>query len=488
MDTQFKIYGELILEKSLANAPEGQAQADEYVIKGRVLNAVKDLSGETPIVAETDWSYFDKHGYVKYEHDPIETVIGADGKLKMQKSQPEPENIIGVPLRRTTKGNSEVFLEAALLPRMDKAQSVVKLMKALREHNEKYPDAKRTLGYSIEGGYARKSADGHYVARVINVAITPIPVDCTSYVEQTTKANRAMQKSLAAGYATSPEEQTDGGALRKQSIEGAKNNISQGGSEMEKFGSKDECYKHHVAKGLAAEEAKKKAEAWEADEAARVAAEKEAANKSLNTVVDQFQKSIDTASQLVKNLEAKAGAMTELDVQIKKSVAALSTKDAEVDGAALIVNQGQATMEVASIQREGFTAIANALTAQAEGMRAQGDVIKSLVASIGVVADQVKTLTEGQAKLTNGLKKSLFSSTTDPGDGKVVGADQDAISKVVTPLAAENFLADRAIAEREKSPELSAQYWDAQKSIRLYGMGSLSKSMKDEITAKFAKK
>ena len=160
---------------------------------------------------------------------------------------------------------------------MDKAQSVVKLMKALREHNEKYPDAKRTLGYSIEGGYARKSADGHYVARVINVAITPIPVDCTSYVEQTTKANRAMQKSLAAGYATSPEGQADGGALRKQSIEGAKNNISQGGSEMEKFGSKDECYKHHVTKGLAAEEAKKKAEEWEAAQAQKATVENAAA-------------------------------------------------------------------------------------------------------------------------------------------------------------------------------------------------------------------
>ena len=487
MDTQFKIYGELILEKSLANAPEGQAQADEYVIKGRVLNAVKDLSGETPIVAETDWSYFDKHGYVKYEHDPIETVIGADGKLKMQKSQPEPENIIGVPLRRTTKGTSEVFLEAALLPRMDKAQSVVKLMKALREHNEKYPDAKRTLGYSIEGGYARKSADGHYVARVINVAITPIPVDCTSYVEQTTKANRAMQKSLAAGYATSPEGQADGGALRKQSIEGAKNNISQGGSEMEKFGSKDECYKHHVTKGLAAEEAKKKAEEWEAAQAQKATVENAAAEKSLAAVVDQFQTSIDSATELVKNLDAKAEGMTQLDVQIKKSLTALSANEA-VDGAELFANQGKATMEVASMTRDGFTALAKSISAQAEGMRAQNEIVKSLVASVSAIAEQVKGVIEGQAKLTNGIKKSVAATTPDAAHLPVVGVEAEELRKVVTPLAAEDFLVDRAIAEREKNPQASAMYFEAQKSLRLDGFASLSKSLRDEITAKFGKK
>jgi hypothetical protein len=370
---------------------------------------------------------------------------------------------------------------------MDKAQSVVKLMKALREHNEKYPDAKRTLGYSIEGGYARKSADGHYVARVINVAITPIPVDCTSYVEQTTKANRAMQKSLAAGYATSPEGQTDGGALRKQSIEGDKNNISQGGSAMEKFGSKDECYKHHVAKGLAAEEAKKKAEEWEAAQGQKAVAEKEAAEKSLNTVVDQFQKSIDSATELVKNLDAKAEGMTQLDVQIKKSLTALSANEA-VDGAELFANQGKATMEVASMTRDGFTAIAKSLTAQAEGMRAQNEIVKSLVASVTAIAEQVKGVIEGQAKLTNGIKKSVAATTPDAAHLPVVGAEQDEIAKSVSRLTAEDFLCDRGIAEQSKNPALAAQYFEAQSALRLDGFKALNKSMRDEIVAKFAKK
>jgi hypothetical protein len=256
---------------------------------------------------------------------------------------------------------------------------------------------------------------------------------------------------------------------------------------MEKFGSKDECYKHHVAKGLAAEEAKKKAEEWEAAQGQKAVAEKEAAEKSLNTVVDQFQKSIDSATELVKNLDAKAEGMTQLDVQIKKSLTALSANEA-VDGAELFANQGKATMEVASMTRDGFTAIAKSLTAQAEGMRAQNEIVKSLVASVTAIAEQVKGVIEGQAKLTNGIKKSVAATTPDAAHLPVVGAEQDEIAKSVSRLTAEDFLCDRGIAEQSKNPALAAQYFEAQSALRLDGFKALNKSMRDEIVAKFAKK
>ena len=51
----------------------------------------------------------------------------------------------------------------------------------------------------------------------------------------------------------------------------------------------------------------------------------------------------------------------------------------------------------------------------------------------------------------------------------------------------ENYLADRAeVEERQMNKSVAASYWEAQKSVKLYGIEGLSKSIQDEVRKKFA--
>lgn len=206
----WKFYGEIDLEKSV------QAEGDDAAyLSGLILTKSKDLQNETPILDRMDWSYFDKNGFVKYEHD---SVAGAN-----------PDNIIAVPHERISTENGE-FLKSRLLFRdyddvkkgvPDYARSTVALIKAVQEHNKKFPQNARTVGYSIEGKYLGKSENGGYWGRPINVVISPNPIGTDTYAEISKAHNSNLIKSLMTGATVTPETQVGGAALRKESIQGA---------------------------------------------------------------------------------------------------------------------------------------------------------------------------------------------------------------------------------------------------------------------------
>ena len=210
MDDNWKLYGELDLNKSCMG---DEAQQDHWIIKGIILTPNRDQQGEVPIVEKMDWSYFDRQGFIKFEHDPA--------------GVPSPTNIIGVPHIRKAVDQG-VYLEGRLLPRdeedvlkgltKDYARETAALIKALNKHNSEHPNQKRTPGFSIEGKYLSKSSDGHYIGKVINVAITANPQDINTYVEMAKSHNADMIKSMSTGAAYGLTDQVGGAALRKESI------------------------------------------------------------------------------------------------------------------------------------------------------------------------------------------------------------------------------------------------------------------------------
>jgi len=210
MDDNWKLYGELDLSKSCMG---DEAQQDHWIIKGIILTPNRDQQGEIPIVEKMDWSYFDRQGFIKFEHDPA--------------GVPSPTNIIGVPHIRKAVDQG-VYLEGRLLPRdeedvlkgltKDYARETAALIKALNKHNSEHPNQKRTPGFSIEGKYLSKSSDGHYIGKVINVAITANPQDINTYVEMAKSHNADMIKSMSTGSAYGVTDQVGGAAMRKESI------------------------------------------------------------------------------------------------------------------------------------------------------------------------------------------------------------------------------------------------------------------------------
>ena len=212
MENNWRLFGEMDLTKSCSGQ---ESDNDFWFIQGMILTDLKDTVGETPILKSMDWSYFDTNGIVKYEHDP-------DGK-------PSPVNVIGVPHLRKSLPHGE-WLRARLLPRDEKsfkkgltkdyARETAELIKAIQEHNNQFPDNKRTLGFSVEGKYLGKLDKGQYWGKVINVVVTPNPVGTNTYSEMAKSHNNDLVKALATGYATSPETQTGGAALREESLKG----------------------------------------------------------------------------------------------------------------------------------------------------------------------------------------------------------------------------------------------------------------------------
>jgi endonuclease III len=240
INPDWRLYGDIDLIKSCAEENE----QDDWMIYGMALNEVEDITGETPILKSMDWSYFDKQGFMKYEHD-----VG----------RPTPINIIGVPHERKSLGKGE-FIKAMLLEGQPQAEETRRLIKALRKHNEKFPEKKRTLGYSIEGKYLGMSKSAKYWGKVINLVVTPNPLDLTTWAEMKKAHNLELMKSLSTGYGTSPETQKGGGALRKESVaSGVKSKTINGDKRMKEFKDFEEALDFYKSEGFSDKDAETEA-------------------------------------------------------------------------------------------------------------------------------------------------------------------------------------------------------------------------------------
>jgi len=473
--------GVIDLQKSFANANP----KDPYLIEGRILNSVRDATGEIPIVPEFDWTWFDKSGYFKSEHDPT-VSFEVNGQKKVA-SLYRAGTLVGIPLERNVVGNKEVFIKGRLLPGVDEAEDILKLAKALEEHNKLYPRNTRSLRFSVEGGYLKKSRDGSYAGLVMNVAITPMAQDDSTYLQLAHSTNLQMAKSLAAGTGTSPETKTGGGALRKESLEGSPKNKTQGSTTMDKFSTRQECYRHHLSKGLSPADAKKKADEWANERASARSVSKSAFDTSVQGVIDTLQKSLAAVNAYATGLEAKAPEIVAIDVDMKKS---LAVKDAEGDLQAdqVFGAVGKGIVGIAALVRDTQLELAKSRVLELQARVEEIGLLKSLAEGVQIALEQCDSIAERQEMVINGLRKSNGSIQFNdleavPVAGQQPGQTQDLL-KSIPRLAIENFLVDRGIAEKGAGHDgLAQQYFKAQQQFRVTGTAALSKSMIAEIIA-----
>jgi hypothetical protein len=168
----------------------------EWYIQGYASTPDQDRQGESLVQKGLDITDFVNYGYLNYDHNSAE--------------------ILGYPTENTRVDDHGLWVEGKLLKHVEKAKWMWETAVALKKSN-----APRKLGFSVEGKVLERQGDKIVKAKIYHCAITPSPVNTNATWEAVVKSfsSGGMSKSLEAGYATSPLEQSGGGAHRTESIE-----------------------------------------------------------------------------------------------------------------------------------------------------------------------------------------------------------------------------------------------------------------------------
>lgn len=186
-DFNFFVDIDVDLEKSNAE--------DEMIIRGYASTPDQDRQGENLVQEGLDISDFVNHGYFNFDHDN--------------------SIILGYPTKNTGIDEKGFYVEGKLLKGVPVAERMWKLAVALKKNG-----APRQLGFSVEGKVLEREGNRITKAKIYNVAITPNPVNTNATWEAVVKSfTHEIEKSLEAGYGTSPETQSGGGAMRTESID-----------------------------------------------------------------------------------------------------------------------------------------------------------------------------------------------------------------------------------------------------------------------------
>lgn len=169
------------------------------IIQGYASTPTQDRQGESLVQKGLDITDFVNFGYLNYDHDN--------------------SIILGYPTENTHIDEKGLWVEGELLKGIPMADQIWELALALKKSN-----APRRLGFSVEGKVIERRGSQILKAKIYNCAITPNPVNTDATWEAVVKSfdpksDIDVTKGLEAGYATTPETQVDGGALRRESIE-----------------------------------------------------------------------------------------------------------------------------------------------------------------------------------------------------------------------------------------------------------------------------
>lgn len=207
-EPEFRLNGILQAEESIDSFEKSVKLTDgnaPRIIFGEITNSSRDEEGERLIQKSLDFSYFDTNGFIKYEHYP----------------KNNPKNIVGIPHKRETTKNGTI-MKGALLEGTEYAEDTWKLIQSIKSHNKHYPENQRTLGFSVEGDYVdgKKAKGGYRKAKVINVVITPNPVNKSTYLKTLTENHNSFMKSLSATPSeTELSEKVGGDAIIEENID-----------------------------------------------------------------------------------------------------------------------------------------------------------------------------------------------------------------------------------------------------------------------------
>jgi len=214
----FKFFVEADVDFVKSDSSEGRR-----VIRGYASTNTNDRQGESLVQKGLDIAEFVTNGWLNYDHDN--------------------SIILGYPTVNTHIDDKGLWVEGELLKGVPMADKLWDLAVALKKSN-----APRKLGFSVEGKVLERKGNSILKAKIYNCALTPNPVNTDATWDAVVKSFRPdsdidVSKGLSAGYATSPETQTNGGALRTESLE----------SDLKRLAEKldDTTYWSEVRKNLA---------------------------------------------------------------------------------------------------------------------------------------------------------------------------------------------------------------------------------------------
>jgi hypothetical protein len=158
-------------------------------IGGVISTDTVDFQGETLDQDGVDWSYFENHGLLNYNHTSL---------------------ILGEPTAVIRKGR-RTLMEGSLYLHQPKAREVYETAQAMRKSG-----ARRSYGFSVEGKVVKrcpKDKTKILKARVMNVSICEHPVN--------PDARMTLRKALSVGYQTAAVMDAGFSPLVAQSLEGS---------------------------------------------------------------------------------------------------------------------------------------------------------------------------------------------------------------------------------------------------------------------------
>jgi hypothetical protein len=218
------------------------------IIRGYASTPANDRQGESLVQKGLDISEFVNNGWLNYDHDN--------------------SIILGYPTAETHIDDHGLWVEGELLKGVPMADKLWDLAVALKKSN-----APRKLGFSVEGKVLERKGNSILKAKIYNCALTPNPVNTEATWDAVVKSFRPdadidVSKGLEAGYAVTPETQTNGGALRSESLDSdlkrlaenlddhsywgkVRNNLADGG----KIGKNEMVVYLQLSKGLSRQQA-----------------------------------------------------------------------------------------------------------------------------------------------------------------------------------------------------------------------------------------
>ncbi|MGA9408333.1 MAG: hypothetical protein WBW71_14455 [Bacteroidota bacterium] len=493
-----RIYGTWKFEKSAAaHSGRPSTKPTEYIVHGIIVDQREDLQGETPALDMFKWEYFDKHGEIKYEHDPQIVERTAD-KVRIE-SKPSPKNIIGIPLKRWREGN-EMHFKGVLLENMPMASDVITLGEALEKYNQAHPENPRYLQFSIEGPPPKRfirNGKQYYAAEPTNVVVTPQAVGTTTKA-QITKTNDRVFKSLQAGYETSPNEMKGGGALRKESLEGSQKNLTiTNGSTAMKFSTHKEACEHFKKSGLNDADAKAKADEYFAKRKKDEDEENGEVEKSLNSQTTLLTKSLEALNTIAEEIGEGKDEVKDFQKALRKSVTQLDAGQA-IDGGEYLTGQGAAIITLYNIVEKGITGLAKSQSALIESKIADTAVTAALAKRVTEVQEELRKSIQMIEVMTTGLRKSTKGvndknldqlEIDEDGHGDAGATDQEKLMKSlrsIPPKAAEAYLINQAEKVAATDPAQCQKYCEAQELLqKSANILRLEKSLQTELLGVF---
>ena len=304
-----------------------------------------------------------------------------------------------------------------------------------------------------------------------------------------------MAKSLEAGYETDMTKLKDGGALRKESLEGSNHsNSNKEKKKMEKLGkNRDEVFTHFSKSCKSKKEAEEKTEEYMkalAEERETEKGEKGEFKKSLSSGIDAIMKSVTSLRDIVPFIEKGQTEVVKVDADMKKSIATLRETPDQFSGEQFLGLNTQAYLAATTNQNEAISKMAKSIANGFEGIANSLALMKSIHEATLDAVEQASDVNDLYRENIRNVKKSLqgFTRSTDalqPLNGGEAVSDEQ-ILKLINVIPVKEFLVNRQVSVQDSNPTLAQEYSNAYMLLderKNFGFGQMNKSIVAEVIA-----